>query len=552
MPQQQPTAPRSFAEGLASGRLPWELFAAFPEPGPDETKEGDEFLAEFGAFIDASVDGDELDRTGTWPDGLLEELRGRGYLQLYAPADLGGRELSPYNLIRSLVRASRRSMGVGQMLIVQNAIAASALLPAIPSGPLHDFLRAEIAAGSVSGFGDTDPAGQNNRLPSTTATLTDDGSGYRVNGEKLFIANAGIADVIGISATVTEAEGPRAAVFFLTTDAPGFEVIAPSDFIGVNGLSASIRLTDVYVPKEHTILGDGTMRLPRAIAVQGSFGRTAVVAVGSLAVIRNCLEYSAEFLSRRRINGRGLAAYDKIQRLVAASLAEEFAVESAVRWTMLEPGPEDRSFELYVTKNLAAELSWRTSDRTVSLLGGEGIETAQSKRRRGAVPHPVERCQRDARILRVVGNVDFINDHRAGQLLLARYQAGTHVDLTTPDTSGTTLSPANRRHLDTAVGTFRELDRICRRLVESHPAPDLLAEREESVILIGRLATELFGLCAVLGRADAEGEAPAQDLADVYATEAGHRIAALNLRLAATEAPEPDYAKISRAWPALG
>uniref|UniRef100_A0AAU1ZV73 Acyl-CoA/acyl-ACP dehydrogenase n=1 Tax=Streptomyces sp. NBC_00093 TaxID=2975649 RepID=A0AAU1ZV73_9ACTN len=553
MPQQRSAAPRSFVEGLTSGRLPWELFADFPEPGREETAAGDEFLAEFGPFVDAQVDGDELDRTGTWPDGLLKQLRARGYFQLLAPAELGGRELSPYNLLRAVVRANRRAMGVGQMLCVQNGIAGAALLPAIPPGPLHDFLSAEIAAGSIAAFGDTDPAGQNNSLPGTSATLTGDRSAYLLRGEKLFIANAGIADVIGVSATVTEPDGPRAGVFFLRTDTRGFEVVAPNDFIGVNGLSATIRLTDVRVPTEHTLLGDGTLRLPRAIALQGSYGRTAFSAAGALAVIRNCLDHSAEFVSRRRVNGRGLGEYDKVQRIVATTLADEFAVESAVRWTMLEPGPDDRSFEMYVTKNLAAERSWQASDRTVALLGGEGIETARSKRRRGAVPHPVERHHRDARTLRTVGNVDFINDHRAGMLLLARYGPGTADALPVPDTSGTGLSAANRRHLDSAVGACQELHRICRRLAERHPDPAELAEREEAVILVGRLATELFGICAVLGRAARPGSGSAEDLADVYATAARHRVTDLTRRLYAEEEPEaPDYAKISRAWTAGG
>ncbi|PKV77067.1 acyl-CoA dehydrogenase family protein [Streptomyces sp. TLI_146] len=547
MPQQPPAAPRSFIEGLASGRLPWELFADFPEPGPEEPPAQREALAELGGLVDARVDGDEVDRTGVWPEGLVEELRARGFFQLRGPS---GRGLTPYGLVQLAARADSRSMGVGQMLLVQNGIAAGALLPALEPGPLYDFLSAHSAAGAISGFGDTDPAGQNNTLPATTATLTEDGSAYLLDGEKLFIANAHLADVIGVSATVTGPGGPVAGVFFLPTDTPGFEVISPSEFIGVNGLSASFRLTGARVPAERALLGDATMRLPRAIALQGSYGRTAFASAGALAVLRNCLEYTGEFVARRRIDGRPLAEYDKIQRIIAANLSDEFAVESAVRWTMLERGPKDRAFELYVTKNLAAERGWRASDRTVSLLGGEGIETERSKRRRGAVPHPVERYHRDARTLRVVGNVDFINDHRAGRMLLARHQAGAPAAFQAPEISGTRLSEANRRHLGAAASVFPELYLACRRLVAAGLDP---AGQEEAVILVGRLATELFALCAVLGRAQSEGDGPAQDLADVYAEAALHRVTSLIRRLSAEERSDvPDYAGISRAWLAAG
>ncbi|MEV7684143.1 acyl-CoA dehydrogenase family protein [Streptomyces sp. NPDC088341] len=550
MPAQRDAPPASFIEGLTAGRLPWERFAGFPEPGPEETAATDALLSELGPLVDSWVDGDEIDRTREWPDGLLGRLREGGYFQLTAPPELGGHGLTPYALVRVAVRVARRSMSVGQMLCVQNGIAASALLPVTPPGPLRDLLRAEIAAGSISGFADTDPAGQNNTLSETTAELTEDGSAYLLRGDKLFIANAGIAELIGVSATVTEPGGPRAGVFFFRTGTPGFEVLAANDFIGMGALSSSIRLKGVRVPREHALLGDASSRLPLPVALQGSYGRTAFAAVGSLAVIRNCLEYAAEFLGRRRIDGRGLADHDKIQRIVAATLADEFAVESVTRWTLLDPGAEyDRVFETYAAKNLVTGLSWRASDRVVGLLGGEGIETAQSKRRRGAVPHPVERYHRDARALRIVGNVDFVNDHRAGRMLLARYLPGEGAARPVPEFPSAPLSVANRRHLTAVAGAFRRLDRICRRLTARHPDPARLSERQETVILVGRLATELFGVCAVLARAAQDGGAPAQELADIHTTAARHRLAGLVRRLTAGETTDsPDYAKVSHAW----
>ena len=67
----------SFLASLESGRLPWDLLHSFPEQDAGERRVGDELVAEVGAFVEARVDPDELDRTGELPAGLLDALQDR-------------------------------------------------------------------------------------------------------------------------------------------------------------------------------------------------------------------------------------------------------------------------------------------------------------------------------------------------------------------------------------------------------------------------------------------------------------------------------------------
>ncbi|TGB14458.1 acyl-CoA dehydrogenase family protein [Streptomyces sp. MZ04] len=545
----------TFLTLLESGRLRWDVLRPFPEQAESDRRTGDELAAELAAFVGDRVDPEEIDRTAELPDGLLADLRDHGYFRLVNDAGLGGRGLSAYNTFRAVERVAADSVAVGQVLAIQNAVGAPALLAALPEGPLREMVASRVAAGTISAFAGTELQGANNTWPGLTATPTEDGSAYLLNGEKVFIGNGDVADLVAILATVVEGGSRRMAVCFLDADTPGFSVAARLRFMGSKGLpNAGLRCADVRVPREHVLLGDpdvpGFPPPIGAIALQSALFFNAAPA---MAIARQCLAASAEFVARRSVNGRALGDYDLIQRLVSRTAADVYAMDTVVRWCLLDAGLADRWFERVVTKNLATVTAWRIADRTVSLLGGEGFETAASKRERGAAPLPVERLLRDARGPRISGNIDFLLDMQAAQRLLAHLAArpGSAADepADTSDATGADLSPANRRHLDAAAQGIRRLHRALTTLAARHSPAEELFARQEPLRVLGRISAELFALCAVLARTEGFTDREAgsrQELADVFCTGARHRVAGLWRRLAATETQEPDHAKLSR------
>jgi alkylation response protein AidB-like acyl-CoA dehydrogenase len=541
----------TFLTILESGRLRWDVMRPFPEQAELDRKTGDELTAELAAFVGDRVDPEEIDRTAKLPEGLLADLRDHGYFRLVNEAGLGGRGLSAFNIFRAVERVAADSTAVGQVLAIQNAVGAPALLAALPEGPLRDMVAGRVATGTISAFAGTEPQGANNAWPGLTATPTEDGSAYLLNGEKVFIGNADVADLVAILAAVVEGGSRRMAVCFLDADAPGFSVTARLRFMGSKGLpNAALRCEAVRVPREHVLLGDpdvaGFPPPIGAIALQSALFFNAAPA---MAIARRCLAASVEFVARRSINGRALGDYDLIQRLVSQTAADVYAMDSVLRWCLLDAGLEDRWFERIVTKNLATVTAWRIADRTVSLLGGEGLETAASKRERGAAPLPVERLLRDARGPRISGNIDFLLDMQAAQRLLAHLAAAPGGAAEEPADTSATLSPANRRHGDAAAQGVRRLNRSLTTLAARHLGPEELVALQETLRVLGRISAELFAMCAVLarteGRTDGEADFP-QELADVFCAGARHRVAGLWRRLTATNAQEPDHAKLSR------
>jgi alkylation response protein AidB-like acyl-CoA dehydrogenase len=543
----------NFLTSLESGRLRWDLLHPFPEQDPEERRVGDALVAEVGEFLESDLDAGELDRTGEFPLELVEAYKERGYHKLLAAEDVGGRALPYYTVFRFIERVASRSVPAAQVVGLTNTAGAQALLPVL-SGPLRDYVRRRVEDGIICAFGDTDPQGQNNRFVNLTVTPAEDGSGYVINGRKLFTANGPITDLIVVSATLVENGERSVAAAFVETSDPGFSVVTPIQFLGSKGLpNAALRFDDIRVPRERVLKAVEEPELAPRVGAVALVGRVLSVGGPATALARNCLAWSRDFARRRRIDGRGLGDYDEIQRILATSMAEVFAVETVVQWCLLGPQPTHRWFEQLVTKNISTTHAWRTLDRTMSLMGGEGFETEHSKRRRGADPIPLERAFRDARGLRIVANVDFQLDNETAHLLLNRLYRGqadpleADLGFDVEAMGGADLNPANLAHLEEAARQVRRFAETCWDLVRRHPDPAELLAKENLIIQISRVATELFTMCAVLSRTSllAGQGTDVQELADIVCTEARHRLAELWRRL--SPQTEPDYAGTSRA-----
>jgi alkylation response protein AidB-like acyl-CoA dehydrogenase len=556
----------SFLASLDSGVLRWDLLQDLPQQDPADRAAGDGPLQDLRNLLAEKVDPEALDATRELPPGLLDALRAGGYLRLAVGREHGGLALSPYNTFRLVEEASLRSVPIGQLLAVANGAGVPALLPVLPPGPLREFVAGRIAAGTISGWADTEPTGQNNRYPATTATPTPDGTGYRLHGEKVFTGNGPVADLLVVTASVAPAgdgtgeapAAPRVCLCFVDTRSSGFQMVSRLEFMGGNGLpNAALRFDDVHVPGDRVLSAEaGDIRQSPAIASVGLIGRLYIAVAPALAIARQCLAWQRDFLGRRSIDGRGLGEYDEVQRIVATSLADLYAMESVVRRCLLGDAIAAHWYEQLAAKNILTMTAWGIVDRTMSLLAGEGFETAGSKRRRGAPAFPVERAFRDARGLRIAGNVDFQLDYQTARLLLARFAAAgatpiaqaDHAEPAQADLTGGELSPANRAHLAALAGQLRRLTAACRELTARQPDPVALHADEHRLIQVARIAGELFTMSAVLARSSTSDDGD-QELSDVYCTGARHRLAGYWREL--STGAEPDYAKISRGWLAV-
>lgn len=551
----------------------WDLLRPFPEQDPGDRLAGDEAVARLSRLLLDRVDPAAVEADGRLPEGFLGALRDSGLLSLMIDPSLGGLGLSWLNACRVVETAASWSMPVAFALAVHNGFGSGVYLRALPPGPLRDLIAGRIAAGVVSGTADAEVAGAGNRGRTTVAVPVEGGDAYLISGEKVFIGNGSVAELVDVSATVVGDDGTEEVrLFFVDTRSPGFEVVGTHEFMGLRGAAfGMLRLDRVRVPAEQlmpeesggwrmrpepseggTVTEEASGEASVDLGELALFGRHLVIAPPALAVARASLLWSRDFVNRRRINDRALGEYEEIRRRVAENAAEVLLVESLLIWCLLGAERADTRPDLTAAKNLMALASWRAVDGTMALLGGEGYETARSKAARGAPPLPVERCFRDARGLRVAGGVEFMLDLWSAEANLRPYYEPGGPPEGGPEPVGSGgFPPRHHDHLRRLTSQAETLAEHCRAMTRDVPMDELLT-RQRSLALIGRIAAELFGLSVVLARsADLaeQGNTAVLDLADVACAASEHRLDGLWSQLAReTGRSGADPATLGDTW----
>ncbi|MFE4539999.1 acyl-CoA dehydrogenase family protein [Streptomyces scopuliridis] len=529
-----------------------------------DARVGDAAVARLTDILRDRVNPTAVDATRELPEGLLEELRSKGFLNLQDSPDVNGLGLSGYNTFRVVQAAASWSVPVALVLGIQTAVGSGTYLRALPPGDLYSYVEQRLLDGIISGSADTEPTGASNSARQTRAVPTDDGETFLLTGEKIHIGNGPIADVVTVSAMLDEDGRDRPRLFFVETSDPGFSVRSRHEFMGVKGFpNAALVLDGVRVPRERMITEadpDTEVRITAELTMAVVRGRLHLITAPGLAIAKLCLEWSRNFVNRRTVDGRPLGVREEIQHMVASTMADVFAIEALAEWSLL---PTDQpelgvnvAFEQNVTKAISAEICWRAADRTMDLLAGEGFETAPSKARRGVPALPLERFYRDARNLRISGGVSFLlhfwaarmsqfsyyGPARAGQSAALAQDAGQQ-----PCTDG--LDPVNADHLRFAAAQTRLLGTACERFTAGHSVPGLY-EHQHRLIAFSRIADELLTMSVVLAKAarlHREGRTGVQDLAAVHCAGARDRLAGL-WRQAEPATPGPDHAAVSDAW----
>lgn len=549
--------PGGFLGELYLGRLRWDLVTPFPTQDGGDRCAGDDAIRALRRLLERRVDPDAVDRTARLPDGVAGELHRQGLLRAGLAPGLGGLGLSRFNLFRMVAAAAALSVPVAMILAVENGFGLGPLLAHVRPGPLRSFIERRVRSGAMSGLADTEPAGASNLRRRTTATMSEDGSAYLLDGEKLFVSNATFAEHLIVSANVEEDGAECRRLLVVDTASSGMRIV-PQDFMGIRGFPIGRVVCDrVRVPRERVVTGraDDATRLTPEAAAMARAGRVLLTAAPSLAIARQCVAWARDFVNARVIDGRPLGDYTEIQRRIAETAAEVFALETVAEWSLLaeqDPIGADTRPEQSAIKNIATAIGARSVERTMAVLAGEGYETPDSKRRRGAAREfPIERALRDIWAFRIAGGVDFQFDNFMSRLYIFPNHAPGFPDPADAGGPGRTdgphgaLSRRNKRHVLFLAEQVHEFPRLCRDLAGR--CPDQASAEERPLILINRLANELLTSCLVLARAAGRTAAgpggDAQVLADVYCVGARHRIADLRHQLAADGAL--DYRRLA-------
>src|SRR5690349_17293510 len=215
-----------------------------PQPKLDAaaTEKGEKFLAALTEFLEKEVDPLEIERTSKVPDHVMKGLQELGAMGMKVPEEYGGLGLSQVYYNRALAIAGVWHASLSTLLSAHQSIGLAQPLLLFGSEEQKREWLPKVSTDHVSAFLLTEPdAGSDPARLGTTATPTEDGSGYKLNGRKLWATNGVIADVVIVMAKVPKGEGLNGgrggiSAFILPTDTDGVTVEHRNAFMGLRGI----------------------------------------------------------------------------------------------------------------------------------------------------------------------------------------------------------------------------------------------------------------------------------------------------------------------------
>ncbi len=332
----------------------------------------------------------EIDEQERFPEETVRKMAKLGLFGIPVPKEYGG--AGGDNIMYSIA-VEELSCCCATTGVVVSAHTSLCVAPILEHGTEEQKMKyvPKLASGEwIGAFGLTEPnAGTDSSAQQTTAVL--EGDEWVLNGNKIFITNAGHADIYVIIAMTDKSLGNKGiSAFIVEATTPGFSVGKKELKLGIRGSStAELIFTNCRIPKEN-LLGKVGGGFP--VAMKTLDGGRIGIASQALGIAQGAMDETVKYTKERKQFGKAIAAFQNTQFQMADLQTKVEASRLLVRSAAFKKDQHvPYSADAAMAKLFAAETAMEVTTKAVQFHGGYGYTRE----------YPVERMMRDAKITEI-------------------------------------------------------------------------------------------------------------------------------------------------------
>ena len=339
----------------------------------------------------AMVDEEEM-----FPETTVKKMAELGMLGIYFPKEYGGAGADVLSYVMAVEELSKVCATTGVIVSAHTSLCCAPIYENGTEEQKAKYLPKLCRGEWLGAFGLTEPGAGTDAQGQQTVAVKNENGDWVLNGSKIFITNAGFADVfiiIAVTGTVLDKRGRKSkeiSAFIVERTDPGFSVGKHEKKMGIRGSSTcELIMEDCVIPADRLL---GKQGKGFAIAMKTLDGGRIGIAAQALGIGEGAIEETIAYTKERVQFGRRISQFQNTQFQLADMHTKMQAAQYLVYAAALKKqSGEPYSADAAMAKLFASEAASDVTRRAVQLFGGYGYTR----------DYPVERMMRDAKITEI-------------------------------------------------------------------------------------------------------------------------------------------------------